>query len=251
MDRPLPTFDEVEFRAYSENGEDGILLYIFSLIGATNKKSVEICAGSGITCTTANLIINHGWHGLLFDSNEKKIKRGKPFYSKCKDTKNWPPTFVHAWITTDNINSLISDHGFTEEIDLLSLDIDGVDYWIWDAIDCVRPRVVVLEYQDVLGPDKSLTIPNQPDFKLDKVNGRINFDICGASLTAFVRLGRQKGYRLVGAQRYGFNAFFIQAGVGEDIFPEIPVVDCFRHPRSKAVIENHVTRVLDREWVEV
>jgi hypothetical protein len=131
----LPGFGDVEFRCYSQNGEDGILHYIFSLIGTTNKKSVEVCAGDGIECNSANLIINHGWVGLLFDGSENNVTIARQFYSKCQETYFYPPTLVHAWITAENINELISSHGFCGEIDLLSLDMDGVDYWIWKAIE--------------------------------------------------------------------------------------------------------------------
>src|SRR5207244_5656293 len=75
-----------------------------------------------------------------------------------------PPKLVHAWITAENINSLLQAQGYSGEIDLLSLDIDGVDYWVWKAIECISPRVVVLEYNNALGPDVSLTIPYQASF---------------------------------------------------------------------------------------
>ncbi len=71
----------------------------------------------------------------------------------------WPPKLVHAWITTENINALLQAQGVVGEIDLLSLDMDGVDYWVWKAIKCITPRVVVLEYNPVLGPDLSVTVP--------------------------------------------------------------------------------------------
>ena len=246
---PLPTFEDVEFRAFSQNGEDGILHYIFSIIGTTNRKAVEICAGDGIECNAANLIVNHGWTGLLFDGNEENIRRGKKFYSKCKDTCVWPPTLVHAWITAENVNELILSNGFVGDIDLLSLDMDGMDYWIWKAINCINPRVVVLEYQNIWGPDKSVTVPYDPNFKVEFSEFGPNY--CGASLSAFVKLGREKRYRLVGCQRYGFNAFFIRSGIGEDVFPEIPTSRCFEHPMVKHGIENRLPKVRDKRWVEV
>lgn len=202
----LPNFQDTGFRVFSQNDEDGYLLYIFSLIGTTNRYCVEICAGNGIQCNTANLIINHGWYGLLFDGNQDLIKEGKNFYSQCKDTFCLPPKLIHSWITKDNINQLITDNNFSGEIDLLSLDMDGIDYWIWEAIECITPRVVVLEYQDIWGPDKSVTIPYQPNFVAEF--GEYGPDYCGASLSAFVKLGKEKGYRLVGCNKYGFNAFF-------------------------------------------
>jgi hypothetical protein len=221
---PLPDFADVEFRCYSQNAEDGILLYIFSLLGMTTRKSVEIGAGDGIECNTANLIVNHGWKSLLIDGNALQIARGREFYARCRNTWLSPPTLVSSWITAENINQLVTDHGFAGEIDLLSLDIDGIDYWVWRALDCVSPKVVVLEFNALGGYEKSLTIPYRPAFKLDYVSRPYRF---GATLTAFVRLGRQKGYRLVGVQSLGYNAFFVQAGIGEQLLPERSPKECY------------------------
>src|SRR5579863_9823717 len=227
---PMPKFEDVEFRAYSGDGEDGILLYLFSVLGTTNKKCVEVCGGWGYDNTT-NLIVNHGWKGLFFDGSEKKIRKGQHFYSRCADTKVWPPKLVHTWVTAENINGLLEKHGYTGEIDLLSLDMDGVDYWIWKAIECVNPRVVVLEFNNALGPEWSVTIPYNPSFITDtnklspllyqkrrvvntfrgkQIADRID-NYYGASLSAFVKLGKEKGYRLVGCDRLGYNAFFVRS----------------------------------------
>jgi hypothetical protein len=220
----LPDFRDVEFRCYSQNGEDGILLYLFSLLGTTNRKVVEICAGDGHECNAANLIINHGWRGLLLDGDADQVARGQQFYASGRNTWVAPPTFAHAWVTAENVNSLVEDHGFAGEIDLLSLDMDGNDYWILNALDCIQPRVLVLEFNSHCGPDRSLTIPYQPAFRLD-------FSVqpyrCGASLSAFVKLGQKKGYRLVGVQSLGFNAFFVRHGLGEQFFPTRSARDCY------------------------
>jgi len=251
---PLPRFGDVEFRCFSQNGEDGILHYIFSLIGTTNKKSVEVCAGNGIECNTANLIINHGWVGLLFDGSEGNITTGKEFYSKCQETYFYPPTLVHAWITAENINQLISSNGVDGEVDLLSLDMDGVDYWIWKAIDCIDPRVVVLEYQRLWGPDRSVTVPYRPDFRYDSSDS-IAGNYHSASLSAFVKLGRKKGYRLVGCQRFGLNAFFMRSDVGSNMFPEVPASKCFEIPLLKSTefqrAQEWFSHAMNREWIEV
>jgi hypothetical protein len=220
---PLHAFADVEFRCFSQNGEDGILLYLFSLLGTTNKKSVEIFAGNGIECNTANLIVNHGWTGFLVDGNEDNVARGQKFYAESRDTFIKPPKFVHAWVTADNVNDLIRSNGFAGDLDLFSLDIDGNDYWIWKAIDCINPRVVVLEYHCAWGPDRAVTVPYRPDFQLDLTTHPY---YQGASLPAFVKLGRQKGYRLIGCQRYGFNAFFLRDDVGRGLFPEVEAARC-------------------------
>jgi hypothetical protein len=246
---PLPTFDQVQFRVFSQNGEDGILLFLFSLIGTTNKRSVELCAGNGTSCNTANLILNHGWTGLLVDGVLAEVEEGRRFYSQQADTAGHPPTFLHAWVTRENVNELVAGAGFHGEIDVLSLDLDGNDYWIWEALDCVSPRVVVLEYRTVWGAERAVTIPYRPDFVAEFADGRADYS--GASLPAFVKLGRRKGYRLVGCERLCFNAFFLRKGIGEDLFPEIPASACFSHPAAQHHIAQARPGVAHREWIEV
>src|SRR4249919_2206115 len=220
----LPALQDVEFRCHSQNGEDGILLYIFALLGTTNRKVVEICAGDGIECNAANLLVNHGWNGLLFDGDAEQVARGRAFYATCRNTWVAPPTFVNAWITTDAVNGLVADHGFSGPVDLLSLDVDGNDYWIWKALDCVTPRVVVLEFNAGFGPDVSVSMSYQPDFRVDYT---VQPYRCGASLSAFVKLARAKGYRLVGVHSRGFNAFFVRNGIGDAVLPERSVRECY------------------------
>ena len=116
----------------------------------------------------------------------------------------------------------------------------------------VPPRVVVVEYQDIIGPNKALTIPYKPDFKLsDYEVNKLYPDYVGASLPAFVKLAKQKGYRLVGCNKYGYNAFFIRSGVSEECLPEVPVESCFKHPWNQFGMEKRFPRVKDMEWVEV
>jgi hypothetical protein len=155
----MPSFRDVGFKVHSQFEEDGILLYIFSVIGTTNKRVVEICAGNGSECMAANLIINHGWEGLLFDGDKNSVEWGINFYATNQSTFLHPPIFKHAWLTRENINHLISDNGFKNEIDLLSLDIDGNDYYIMEAINVIKPRVIICETHNVIPSDLALTIP--------------------------------------------------------------------------------------------
>jgi hypothetical protein len=222
--RPLPDFADVEFRCHSQNGEDGILLYIFSLIGATNRKAVEICAGDGTECNLANLILNHGFSGLLFDGSAEQIERGRAFYAAHPNTHIVPPQLVAAWITAETINDEVATRGFAGDIDLLSLDIDGNDYWVWKALTVVRPRVVVLEFNASCGPEVAATMSYKADYRLDL---SVTPYRCGASLSAFVKLGRTKGYRLVGKQRLGFNAFFVREDTDSQLLPEVAATQLF------------------------
>ena len=225
----MPEFADIEFRCYSQNGEDGILHYIFSLIGTTNRRVVEICAGDGIECNAANLLVNHGWQGLLIDGDAEQLARGRDFYSTCRTTWVSPPTLLNAWVTAENVNALVAGQGFTGPIDLLSMDIDGNDYWVWTALACVSPRVVVLEFNAGCGPERSVSMSYAPDYRVDLA---APLHRCGASLPAFVKVARQKGYRLVGIQSLGFNAFFVKDGLGESLLPGRSARECYeRTPR--------------------
>jgi len=241
--------NDVGFRCYSQHEEDGILLFIFSLIGTTNKLCVEICAGDGVECNTANLILNHRWIGLLCDGDARNIKKAKAFYGSHPDAKYWPPTILHHWITRDNVNTLLASHGFQGDIDLLSLDVDGVDYWLWHDLDTISPRVVILEFNHLWGPDACVTVPYADDFVADFTPH--GSDYAGASLGAFVKLGKAKGYRFVGTNAIATNAFFIRQDIACAWLPEAQPHDCFNHPRAQFGMRERFRGVRNREWLEV
>lgn len=250
--KSLPAFRDTGFKRYSQTDEDGLLLFIFAIIGSTNKVAVEICAGNGIECNAANLIINHGWHGVLFDGNIDAVNQGRLFYSQNRATYVYPPRFVHAWITKDNINQLIEESGVRGGIDLLSMDMDGVDYWILNSLTVIDPRVIVLEYQDIIGPERALTVPYSENFDGyagPTMDGMPNFS--GASLAAFGKLLHARGYRLVGCNRLGYNAFFVKNGLGEDSLPECGIKDCFTHPKVVQGMKERFPTVASHPWVEV
>jgi hypothetical protein len=245
-------FEDVGFNTYSMTHEDGILLYIFSVIGMTNRKCVDIGAGSIRGSSVANLIINHEFKGLLVDGDTKSIEHARTFYNTLEDTHLSSPTLISTLVNAENINNIIQGKNFSGEIDLFCLDIDGMDYWVWKALDVIQPRVVLLEYQDLLGPDRAWTVPYDQKFNADDypVN-KENKNYCGASLQAFIKLGREKGYRLVGCNNGGWNAFFIKNGIGEDILPEVSAQSCFKFAWNQYGVEHRFPLVKDMEWVEV
>jgi hypothetical protein len=241
----LPALADVGFRKYSQFEEDGILLYIFSLVPPVNRTCVEICAGDGRQCNTANLIINHGWWGHLFDGDERNVTEGRAFFARHKDTFLHPPRFTKAWITAEHVNDLVAQSGARGPVDLLSLDIDGMDYWIWKAITVIEPQVVVCETHNPIPPDLALTVPYDPQFACQSENYR------GASLAAMCKLGREKGYRLVGAHRFGFNAFFLKNGVGEQFFPEVDAASCVQDPFSELARRERWPLAKQFDWQKV
>jgi hypothetical protein len=137
---PYRNIKDAGFRAYSEFEEDGIILYVLSMIGFKTRRVVEMCCGSGNVCMATNLILNHGFEGLLFDGDDENVRRANEFFRAKKDCVLQPPSVRQAWITAENVNSLLTDNDFGGEVELLSLDTDGNEYWIWQAINAIQPR---------------------------------------------------------------------------------------------------------------
>lgn len=247
---PLPSFDDVEFRAFSQNGEDGILLLLFSVLGTTDKRAIELGAADGIECNSANLVINHGWQALLVDGDPVRIEAGRAFYRQHRSTWIWPPRLVHAWLSAETVNDLVIGQGFDGDLDLLSLDLDGMDYWVWKATTSIRPRLIVVEYQTAWGPDERKVVVYDPAFRVKQTATGACY-AAGASLAALAALGRQKGYRLVGVQRYGFNAFFLRHDVGVDLYPEVSPATCFWHPHAQRILREDRKALANYDWVTV
>jgi hypothetical protein len=216
------------FRNYSQFEEDGILLYVFAAIGATNRTFVDIGSGNGINSNCANLAINFGWDGVFIDGNENNISTGRSYYEKQPDTWAYPPRFVHAFIQRENINQLIERQGFSGIVDLVSIDLDGNDYWIWDALTTIQPRVVIIETHIEFGLN-SIVVPYDKDYFYPGKHPHYH----GASPVAMVKLANKKGYRLVGSNLYGFNTIYVRNGVGEDVLPEVTVESILSHPRNQ------------------
>jgi hypothetical protein len=233
--QPLPGLRDVGFRTFSQYDEDGILHYIFSLIGTTDRRAVEACAGCGYECCSANLIVHHGWDALLLDGDPRNCELSRNFFTTRADTLLTCPQVVHAWIEPDTINDLVRSNGYEGEIDLLTVDMDGIDYWVWKALDAVRPRVVLVEYQPWFGPDEPYTVKNIKGYRYDPAKP----GYVGCSLAAYVNLAREKGYRLVGCNRNQLNAFFVRDDVGRDVLPEVSAASCLAGRRVADV----------RDWI--
>jgi len=236
------------FKVYSEYDEDGILLYIFATIGTRSKRVLELCCGDGIECMSANLIINHGWEGLLLDGDVNSILRGKNFYSAKKITSLFPPKLMCEWIRKDTIRQLIVDQNFAGEIDLLSLDMDGNDYHILEILtSCIRPRVIVCEIQNRIPAHKMITIPYSDSF-IRGIGQHKEF--YGTSLGAVKKLLNQRGYRLVGSNRYGFNVFFILDEECEGYFHRVDIETIYDNPYTQS-LEKEWDEIKDLGWIEV
>lgn len=200
----IKSLDEVEFQVFSQRGEDGIIQYIINKIEIPNKIFVEFGVETYTESNTRFLLLNNNWSGLVIDGDPKNIKFLKEDFIYWK----YDITAIHSFITKDNINSLISGYTSQRDIGLLSVDIDGNDYWVWESINCINPRVVVCEYNSAFGPHKKVTVPYKSDF----VRGKEHFSelYFGASLAAFCHLAEQKGYDFIGTSSAGVNAYFVR-----------------------------------------
>ncbi len=232
-----------EMKVYSQNGEDGILLYLFAKLGVTNRSFVEFGFGDGKECNTANLAINYGWNGLLMDGGKDKVRSARRYYDDKLHPAPSRVRIAQAFVTAENIESLLAQNGVANEIDLLSIDIDGNDYWVWKAIDIVRSRVVVIEYNATLGTEQSVTVPYDPEF--DRLAKHPSGLYHGASLRALTKLAESKGYRLVGCDSCGVNAFYVRDDVAEGIVDAVPVEDAY-YPMARRIKYAPVAEQFDR-----
>lgn len=207
MSRQLPSsvssLHDVEFRVFSQYGDDGIIQYLLERVDAP-ESFIEFGVETYRESNTRFLLVKDNWRGLVIDGSESNVASIK----KLPEHWRHDLTALASFITRDNINSLFSSAGFTGEVGLLSIDIDGNDYWVWEAIDVVSPVVVVAEYNSVFGAEAKVTVPYAHDFTRRAAHHSNLF--FGASLAALCDLAERKGYAFVGSNSNGNNAYFVR-----------------------------------------
>lgn len=200
----LENLHDAEFSVFSQFGDDGIIQYLINNIEVTDFSFIEVGVEDYKESNTRFLLVNNNWKGLVIDSSSSYIS-----YIR-QDSIYWQHelTAVAEFITAENINTTITANGFAGELGLLSIDIDGNDYWIWRALDAVRPNIVVSEYNSVLGNTRAVTVPYDPEFNRTKAHYSNLY--YGSSLKALDLLARDKGYTFVGSNAAGNNAYFVR-----------------------------------------
>ena len=196
---------DFEFRVFSQWGEDGIIQHILRHVPIENKIFVEFGVENYTESNTRFLLINNNWSGLVMDGSKKNIN-----YIKNDMSVSWGHNLTAecVFITTDNINEVILRNGISGDIGLLSVDIDGNDYWVWEAITCINPRIVICEYNSLFGPHAKVSTPYKVDF--DRLTAHYSNIYYGSSIAALEFLGKKKGYSLVGSNSVGNNLFFVR-----------------------------------------
>jgi hypothetical protein len=192
-----------ELRVFSQWGEDGIIQFLISRIRIDNRRFVEFGVEDYTQANTRFLLLNNNWRGLVIDSDRPEIER----LQRSAVCWQYGLKAVASHVTAENINELLSSSGFTGEIGLLSIDIDGNDYWVWRAISVIDPVIVIVEYNHRFGSDAAVTIPYDKDFQRGQGHPIFYF---GASLKALCGLAARKGYAFVGCNSNGVNAFFVR-----------------------------------------
>jgi hypothetical protein len=204
--RVLASLQEAEFKVSSQWGEDGIIDWLVERAGIPPKSQsfVEFGVEDYQEANTRFLLQNRNWRGLIMDGSTAMVSKVK------EDALDWKYdlTIRSTFITRENINDLISSAGLGSEIGLLSIDIDGNDYWVWEAIHIVHPIICICEYNAVFGDVQTISTPYDPSFNRTKAHhSNLYF---GASIAALRSLAVKKGYRFVGTNSAGGNAFFVR-----------------------------------------
>jgi hypothetical protein len=195
---------EAEFRVFSQFGDDGIIQYVVREADVRAKACVELGVGDYTEANTRLLLVKDGWRGLICDCNDRALRRVRwdPISWQCD------LTIVSSFVTRDNIDGLLADHGFSGEIGLFSIDVDGNDYFVWSALTAAQPTVVVAEYNATFGAELAVSVPYNPRFS--RFAAHYSGLYWGASLRALDTVARAKGYSLVGCNSAGNNCYFVR-----------------------------------------
>jgi hypothetical protein len=221
-----------EKKVFSQNREDGSIQEIFRRIGAGERFCVEFGIEDGTENCSRRLIEQDGWNGVWLEGSADAVASARERFSR------YPVRIEHAFIDADNIESLFGKTGVPSEPDLLVIDIDGNDFWVWQAIRAYNPRVVVIEYNGSFGPAVDWVLPYDPKHRWDLSNRY------GASLRALTRLGSEKGYALVGCDSCGVNAYFVRRDQLGDRFSHVDDGADFHYVRPKALFFDRWRRLV-------
>ena len=224
-----------EFSCYSQFGEDGIIQYLINNLDIKNKTFIEFGVENYEESNTRFLLENNNWKGLIIDSSAKNtnfIKSQEYYWKRSLKVSN-------NFIDRENINNIFLENDFSGEIGLLSIDIDGNDYWVWEAINIVKPEILIIEYNARFGKDLSVSIPYNKDFVRSNIYPEKV--IYGASIKALNKLSLKKGYELVYINSNGNNAFFVNRSKLNENIKRVDINNIFnKNSFSENVRENKI-----------
>lgn len=227
----LENLENYTFGVFSQFDEDGIIQFIIENLNIQNHSFIEIGVENYEEANTRFLLENNCWSGLIIDSSTKNMD----FVKKQNYYWKYNLKVSDNFVTKENINEIILNNSFNGKIGLLSIDIDGNDYWIWDAISSINPDVLIIEYNSLFGSEKSLTIKYDKNFI--RPNKGIYKCLYGASLKAITNLSEKKGYSLVAVNSNGNNAFYVRNELLNEKIYKRDVIECFKKNTFKEYID--------------
>lgn len=223
---------DYEFKVFSQWGEDGILQHLTTRLEIPNRSFIEFGVEDFFESNCRFLMMKDLWRGFVIDGSAANIARLRRSYFYWM----YPLESASSFITRENVAALMEQSGFGPDVGILSIDVDGVDYHLIEALGHMRAAIVIVEYNGLFGHERSVTVPYDPRFQRTKAHASNLY--LGASLPAFVRLLDGRGYGLVGVNSMGSNAFFVRRELLNERVREIAVADCppgpvFREARDE------------------
>jgi hypothetical protein len=230
--KSIVSLSEVEFKVFSQWGDDGIIQWLVHNLDIPNKTFIEFGVENYRESNTRFLMMNDNWSGLVMDGSKLNVAQ------IINSEYFWQYDLVAnaEFITAENINDLLSSSNLGKEIGILHIDLDGNDYWIWKEINIISPIIVILEYNSLFGIDKAITVPYNQNF--NRTNAHYSNLYFGASLLALHQLSVNKGYSFIGCNSAGNNAYFVRKDKLNDSVRETSlgngyVVSKFRDSRNR------------------
>ena len=212
--RDVAALNDAEFRVFSQFGEDGIIQWLVQRVPIDEQTFVEFGVGDYSESNTRLLVEMANWRGLIIDGDDAHLQ----FLVESGIAWRHTVDARSAFLTAENLDATISSAGYEGDVGLVSIDVDGVDYWMLDALNAVRPRILVVEYNSHYGPHRAVTIPYDPAF--ERMEAHWSGLYYGVSIAGLARCADRKGYALVGSNSTATNAFFVR----RDVLGAIPEV---------------------------
>lgn len=204
LNKEVTSLKDVEFKIFSQFGDDGIIQWLINNIDIDNEFFVEFGVENYKEANTKFLMFNNNWSGFVMDGsteNIENLKKQDYFWKydlKAKD----------VFITKENINDLLLEQNINPNVGLLHIDLDGNDYYIFNEINCLNPNILILEYNSLFGIEREISVPYREDFYRTKAHySNLYF---GASLKALHSLAYKKGFVFIGCNQAGNNAYFVR-----------------------------------------
>lgn len=221
MASPGPLWQH-EFKVFSQWGEDGIIQYLVNHLGIKHHTFIEFGVEDFAESNCRFLMMKDQWQGFVIDGSPSNMERLRGSYFYWQHQLNCKASFI----TRENVSGLLDESGFDKDLGILSVDIDGVDFHVLEALADWRPAILIVEYNDAFGWERPVSVPYDPAFVRRQKHPSNQY--WGANLPAFLHLANARGYALVGTNSVGSNAFFVRRDLLNEQVHEVALSTCVR-----------------------